>query len=144
MSVPRSLLVKTVYAERNGSHILTHHTQWLDENSASPTVLQQWKSRQRGTSVILNQGIKTCCYIKGINSLLVFSGEFGPQTRGWGMEVRLENETQSKRGNIQIDWDLTGAQEQVKSVGRCLLFSGIIWGAFRKSIIATVISNLHS
>ncbi|KAB5579798.1 hypothetical protein PHYPO_G00199100 [Pangasianodon hypophthalmus] len=90
-SVPRSLLVKTGYAGRNGSHVLTHHTQWMDENSPAPTGLQQWNSRQ--------------------------IDEFGPESRGWELEVRLENETQSKRGNVLIDWDLTGAQEQIRATG---------------------------
>ncbi|XP_058251674.1 apolipophorins isoform X3 [Hemibagrus wyckioides] len=91
MTVPSSLLVKTWYAGRNGSHVLTHQTQWMDENSPAPTGLQQWKSRQ--------------------------IDEFGPQTRGWGLEVRFENDTQSKRGNVVIEWDLTGAQEQIQATG---------------------------
>ncbi|KAK3567891.1 hypothetical protein QTP86_027307 [Hemibagrus guttatus] len=89
MSVPSSLLVKTWYAGRNGSHVLTHQTQWMDENLPAPTGLQQWKSKQ--------------------------IDEFGPQTRGWELEVRLENETRSKRGNVVIEWDLTGAQEQIQA-----------------------------
>lgn len=52
--------------------------------------------------------------------MLFFSDEFGPQSRGWELEVRLENETQSKQGNVLIDWNLTGAQKQVGSGRRCL------------------------
>ncbi|TSS97525.1 Vitellogenin [Bagarius yarrelli] len=91
MFVPTSLLVKTGYAWRNDSHVLTHHTQWMDENSPEPTRLEQWNSRQ--------------------------IDEFGPQSHGWELEVRLENETQSKRANIIIDWDLTGAQDQIQATG---------------------------
>lgn len=54
MSVPSSLVVQTGYAGHNGSHVLTHHTQWRDENTTAPKGLQQWKSRQIGTSVIIN------------------------------------------------------------------------------------------
>lgn len=111
--------------------MLTHHTQWIDENSPVPTGLQQWKSREIGTSAIINYGIKSyffneysdlfsqvhfspsvinlcCCFF-------FISDEFGPQTRGWELEVRLENENQAKRAKVVIDWDLTGAQEQVGS-----------------------------
>ncbi|XP_047657702.1 uncharacterized protein LOC113644112 isoform X2 [Tachysurus fulvidraco] len=91
ISVPTSLLVKTGYVGHNGSRILTHHTQWIDENSPDPTGLQQWQSRE--------------------------IDEFGPQTRGWELEVRLENENQAKQAKVVIDWDLTGAQEQIQATG---------------------------
>ncbi|XP_053537772.1 uncharacterized protein LOC108267234 [Ictalurus punctatus] len=91
MSVPSSLIVQTGYAGHNGSHVLTHHTQWRDENTTAPKGLQQWKSRQ--------------------------IDEFGPESRGWELEVRLENETQSKRGNVLIDWNLIGVQEQIQATG---------------------------
>ncbi|KAM9500898.1 uncharacterized protein Hap1MRO34_006625 [Clarias gariepinus] len=83
MSVPRSLLIKTGHALHNGSLVLTHHTQWMDENSPRPTALDL-KSKQIDES------------------------------RGWELEIRLENETQSKRGNVILNWDLTGLQEEVQ------------------------------
>ncbi|XP_046708205.1 uncharacterized protein LOC124387728 [Silurus meridionalis] len=90
-SLPKSVLLKTGYAGCNGSHVLTHHTQWMDENASQPTGLLQRKSRQ--------------------------IDEFGPQSRGWDLEISLENETQSKHANVVIDWDLQGAREQIQATG---------------------------
>ncbi|XP_037400850.1 uncharacterized protein LOC108437497 isoform X3 [Pygocentrus nattereri] len=39
--LPSTVLIRTVYAGHNGSHLLTHHTKWMHQDSAGPAGSQQ-------------------------------------------------------------------------------------------------------
>ncbi|KAK1786722.1 hypothetical protein P4O66_017119, partial [Electrophorus voltai] len=49
---------------------------------------------------------------------LLSADESGSQSgaHGWGLEVRLEREALSKRGDVLVDWTLGGEREQMRSV----------------------------
>ncbi|XP_072544439.1 uncharacterized protein [Salminus brasiliensis] len=83
--LPSSVLVRAVYAGHNGSHILTHQTQWMRQDSAGSP------GEQRA------------------------SDEPGSQAYGWGLELRLEKEAHSRRADVLVDWTMSGQQEQNQS-----------------------------
>ncbi|XP_035391907.1 uncharacterized protein LOC113570078 [Electrophorus electricus] len=91
--VPSTVLVRTVYARQNGSYTLAHHTEWVDSDTTGPAGLQPHKSH-----VIDESGSQSGAH-------------------GWGLEVRLEREALSKRGDVLVDWTLGGEREQMRATG---------------------------
>ncbi|XP_066536340.1 uncharacterized protein [Hoplias malabaricus] len=87
-SVPSNILIRTMYAEHNGSHLLTHLTQWIHQDAEIAG------SQQRVSGLI---------------------DKSGSQVFGWGLEMRLEKEAHHKRANVLLDWTVNGQQEQNQS-----------------------------
>ncbi|XP_049338919.1 uncharacterized protein LOC103023384 isoform X1 [Astyanax mexicanus] len=84
-SFPSTVLVHTVYAGQNDSHVLKHQTQWMHQDSAGP-------AEKTGAS-----------------------DEPGSQKHGWGLELRLERKPHSRRADVLVDWTMSGQQQQNES-----------------------------
>ncbi|XP_039517178.1 uncharacterized protein LOC120471430 [Pimephales promelas] len=86
-SLPRNLTVRTHYGGKRGSHTLTHRAQWenqdLTQSDSSGGEAQQ-------------------------QSFPELTGK----AQGWGLDLRVENDTQRKLGDLSVDCTLFGSHDQ--------------------------------
>ncbi|XP_051722649.1 uncharacterized protein LOC127497907 isoform X1 [Ctenopharyngodon idella] len=97
--LPRNLTVKTRYGGKRGSHTLMHRAQWENQD------LTQFDSSDGDTQ--LQQSYP----------------ELTGKAQGWGLDLKVENDTQRKLGDLSVNWTLFGSHDQVRIKGSWTLVS---------------------
>ncbi|XP_016386351.1 uncharacterized protein LOC107722497 [Sinocyclocheilus rhinocerous] len=95
--LPRNLALRTRYGGKRGSHTLTHRAQWENQDLTDSS--------------------------DGVTQLQSYP-ELSGKTQGWGFDLRVENDTQRKLGDLSVDWTLYGRHDQVRVQGSWTLVSG--------------------
>ncbi|XP_073705892.1 uncharacterized protein [Garra rufa] len=114
---PRNLTVRTRYGGKRGSHTLTHRAQWenqvLIETDFSDVTQPQSYPELTG------------------------------KTQGWGLDLRVENDTQRKLGDLSVDWILFERHDQVKVQGSWTLVSRQTDPLEQKQPFVSTLTHFH-
>ncbi|ROJ13809.1 hypothetical protein DPX16_19684 [Anabarilius grahami] len=118
-SLPRNLTVKTRYGGKRGSHSLMHRAQWENQD------LTQFDSSDGDTQ--LQQSYP----------------ELTGKAQGWGLDLRVENDTQRKLGDLSVNWTLFGSHDQVRIQGSWTLVSRQMDSSEQKQPFISTLAQFH-
>ncbi|XP_043117620.1 uncharacterized protein LOC122360826 [Puntigrus tetrazona] len=116
--LPKNLTVRTRYGGKRGSHTLTHRAQWETQD------LTQTDSSDDVTH-------------------LQSYPELTGKVQGWGLDLRVENDTQRKLGDLSLDWILFGRHDQVGVQGSWTLMSRQTDSLEQKQPFVSTLTHFH-
>ncbi|RXN35382.1 hypothetical protein ROHU_035937 [Labeo rohita] len=112
------MTVRTRYGGKSGSHTLTHRAQWENKD------LTQTDSSEDVTQLQSNP-------------------ELSGKTQGWGLDLRVENNTQRKLCDLGVDWILFGRYDQVRVQGSWTLVSRQMDPLEQKQPFVSTLTHFH-
>ncbi|KAF4116813.1 hypothetical protein G5714_001366 [Onychostoma macrolepis] len=116
--LPRNLTVRTRYDGKRGSHTLTHRAQWENQD------LTQTDSSDD---------------VPHLQSYPELTGK----AQGWGLDLRVENDTQRKLADLSVDWILFGRHDQVRVQGSWTLVSRQTDSLEQKQLFVSTLTHFH-
>ncbi|XP_073779106.1 uncharacterized protein si:dkeyp-106c3.1 isoform X4 [Danio rerio] len=117
--LPRNLTVRTLYGGKRGSHIFTHRAQWDNQDSTHTTSSYDYTQFQQSYPELTGTAL------------------------GWGLDLKVENDSQRKLGDLNMDWSLFGSREELKVQGSWALVSRQMDSSEQKQAFVSTLTQFH-